>query len=132
LGRFCHLETFFGAGGIDNNSLTGSGGGVDGRLSGKCTLVGSGAENDGVVLSVDIALSTSLLMLSGGGDMLSIIARSFGEESSIKSTLRELISFPGVSRSSRRYPFNSSVHQPSIQTLTARDCSFPSCTSLGT
>ena len=87
MGRFCHLETFFGIGGIDNNSLTGSGGGVDGRLLGKCTLVGSGAENDGVVLSVDIASSTSLLMLSGGGDMLLIMARSFGEESLIKSTL---------------------------------------------
>jgi len=114
LGRFCHLETFFGAGGIDNNSLTSSGGGVDGRLLSKCTLVGLGAENNGVVLSVDIALSTSLLTLSGGGNMLLIMARSFGEESSIKSTSRELISFSGVSRSSRRYPFDLSVYQPSI------------------
>jgi len=101
LGRFCHLETFFGAGGSDNNSLTDSGEGVDGRLSGKCTLVESGAENDGIVLSVNIASLTSLLMLSGGGDVLSIIARSFGKESSIKSTSQELISFLGVSRSSR-------------------------------
>jgi len=79
------LETFFGAGGGDNSSLTGSRGRVDGRLSGKCTLVGSGAEIDEEMLSVDIASSTSLSMPSGGGDMLSIMVRSFGEESSIKS-----------------------------------------------
>jgi len=76
------LETFFGAGGGDNGSLTGSRGGVDKQLSGKCTLVRSGAEIDGEMLSVDIALLTSLSMLSRGGDMLSIMARSFGEESS--------------------------------------------------
>jgi len=113
------LETFFGAGEGDNSSLTGSRGGVDGRLSGKYTLVRSGTKIDGKMLSVDIALSTSLLMPSGGGDMLSIIVRLFSEESSMKSTSQELISFPDVSRSSRRYPFDSSVHHPSIQTLTA-------------
>ena len=107
------METFFGAGG-DNGFLTGSRGEVDERLSGKCTLVGSGAEIDREMLSVDIALSTSLSMLSREGDMLSIMARSFGEESSMKSTSRELISFLGVSRSSRRYPFDSSVYYPSI------------------
>jgi len=53
------------------------------------------------VLSVNIASLTSLLMLSGRDDILSIIARSFGKESSIKSTSQELISFLGVSRSSR-------------------------------
>ena len=104
------METFFGAGGGDNNSLTGSKEEVDGQLSGKCTLVGSEAENNGVVLSVDIASLTSLLMLSGGDDILLIMARSFGEESSIKSTSRGLISFPGVSRSLRQYPFDSSVY----------------------
>ena len=126
------METFFGAGGGDNDSLTGSREGVDGQLSGKCTLVGSEAESDGVVLSVDIISLTSLLMLSGEGDMLSIMARSFGKESSIKSTSQELISFPGISRSSRRYPFDSSVHQPSIQIFTAQDCNFPSHTGFGT
>jgi len=80
------LETFFGAEGGDNGSLTGLRGGVDGRLSGKCTLVGSGAKIDGEMLSVDIASSTSLSMPSGGGNILSIMVRSFGEESSIKST----------------------------------------------
>jgi len=95
------LEIFFGAGGDDNGSLIGSRGGVDKRLSSKCTLVRLGAEIDGEMLSVDITLSTSLSMLSGGGDMLSIIARSFSEESSMKSMSQELISFPGVSRSSR-------------------------------
>jgi len=104
------LETFFGAGGGDNNSLTGSREKIDGRLSGKCTLVGSEAESDGVVLSVDIASLTSLLMFSGGDDILLIMARSFGEESLIKSTSRELISFPDVSRSLRQYPFDSSVY----------------------
>ena len=113
------METFFGAGGDDNDSLTGSREGVDGRLSGKCTLVGSEAKSDGVVLSVNIASLTSLLMLFGGGDILSIMARSFGEESSIKSTSQELISFLGVSRSSRQYPFDLSVYQPSIRTFTA-------------
>jgi len=81
------LETFFGVGGGNNDFLTGSGEGVDRRLSDKCTLVRSEAESDGVVLSVNIALLTSLLMLFGEGNMLSIMARSFGEESSIKSTL---------------------------------------------
>jgi len=95
------LETFFGAGGGDNNSLTGSGGGVDGRLSGKCTLVGSEAKSDRVVLLVNIASSTSLLMLSRRGDILSMIAKSFGEESLMKSMSQELISFSGVFRSSR-------------------------------
>jgi len=80
------LETFFGAGGGNNSSLTGSRGEVDGQLSGKCTLVGLGAEIDGEMLSVDIALLTSLSMPSGEGDMLSIMVRSFGEESSMKST----------------------------------------------
>jgi len=81
------LETFFGIGGGNNDSLTGSGEGADRRLLGKYTLVRSEAKSDGVVLSVNIALLTSLLMLSGGGDMLLIMVRSFGEESSIKSTL---------------------------------------------
>ena len=84
------------------------------------------------MLLVDIASLTSLLILSGEGDMLSIMARLFGEESSIKSTSQELISFPGVSRSSRQYPFDLSVYQPSIQTLTAQDYSFLSRTGLGT
>ena len=95
------METFFGAGGGNNGSLTGSRERVDGRLLGKCTLVGSGAEIDREMLSVDIASLTSLSMSSGEGDMLSIMVRSLGEESSMKSTSRELISFPGVSRSSR-------------------------------
>ena len=80
------METFFGAGEGDNSSLTGSRGGVDGQLSGKCTLVRSGAKIDGEMLSVDIASSTSLSMPSGEGDMLSIMVRSLGEKSSIKST----------------------------------------------
>jgi len=79
------LETFFGIGGDNNGSLTGSRKGVDRRLSDKCILVGSGAKIDGKMLSVDIASSTSLSMPSGGGDMLSIMVRSFGEESSMKS-----------------------------------------------
>ena len=132
LGRLCHLETFFGIGGGNNDSLTGSGEGVDRRLLDKYTLVRSEAKSDGVVLSVNIALLTSLLMLSGGGDMLLIMVRSFGEESSIKSTLWELISLPGVSRSSRRYPFDLSVYQPSIQTFTAWDCNFLSYTGFST
>jgi len=80
------LETFFGAGGGDNGSLTDSRGGVDGRLSDKCTLVRSGAKIDGEMLSVDIALLTSLSMPSREGDMLSIMVRSLSEESSMKST----------------------------------------------
>jgi len=80
------LETFFGAGEGDSGSLTGSRGGVDERLSGKCTLVGSGAKIDGEMLSVNIASLTSLSILSERGDILSMIARSFGEESSMKST----------------------------------------------
>ena len=75
MGRFCHLETFFGIEGSNNNSLIGLEGGVDEQLSGKCTLVGSGAENDEVVLLVDIISLTSLLMLSKGGNMLLIMAR---------------------------------------------------------
>ena len=126
------METFFGAGRGDSGSLTGSRRGIDKQLSGKCTLVGSGAKIDGVVLSIDITLSKNVLMLSGGGGMLSIIARLLGEESLMKSMSQELISFPGVSRSSRRYPFDLSVHYPSIQTLTAQECSFLSCTGFGT
>ena len=95
------METFFGAGGGNNGSLTGSRERVDGRLLGKCTLVGSGAEIDREMLSVDIASLTSLSMLSGRDDILSMIARSFGEKSSMKSTSQELISFPDVSRFSR-------------------------------
>jgi len=95
------LETFFGAGGGNNSSLTGLREGVDERLSGKCTLVRSGAEINGEMLSVDITLLTSLLMPSRGGDMLSIMVRSFGEESLMKLTSQELISFLGISRSSR-------------------------------
>jgi len=53
-------------------------------------------------------------MFSGGGSIFSIIARSLGEESSIKSILQELINFPGVSRSSGQYPFDLSVYHPSI------------------
>ena len=101
-------------GGGDNGSLTGSRGGVDGQLSDKCTLVGSETKIDGEMLSVNITLLTSLLMSSEGDDMLSIIVRSLGEESSMKSMSQELISFPGVSRSSRRYSFDSFVHHPSI------------------
>ena len=95
------METFFGAEEDDSSSLTGSRGEVDEQLSGKCTLVGSGAKIDGEMLSVDIASLTSLSMLSGRDDILSMIARSFGEKSSMKSTSQELISFPDVSRFSR-------------------------------
>jgi len=105
---------------------------ADGWLLGKCTLVGSGAKIDEVVLSIDILLLTSLLMFSGGSGIFSIIARSLGKESSIKSPLQELINFPGVSRSSIQYPFDSSVYHPSIQTFTAWEYSFLSHTGFGT
>jgi len=108
------LETFFGAERGDSSSLIGSRGGVDKRLSDKYTLVRLGAKINEEMLSVDIALSISLSMLSRRGNILSIIARSFGKESSMKSTSQKLISFPGVSRSSRQYPFDSSVLYPSI------------------
>jgi len=80
------LEIFFSAEGGNSSSLTGSREGIDRQLSGKCILVRSGAKIDGIVLSINITLSTSLLMLSGEGGMLSIMVRSLGEEFSIKST----------------------------------------------
>jgi len=70
-------------------------------------------------------------MFSGGGSIFSIIARSLGEESSIKSILQELINFPGVSRSSGQYPFDLSVYHPSIQIFTAQEYSFLSYTGFG-
>ena len=103
MGRLCYLETLFGVGGDDSISLIGSEGEVNGWLSGKCTLVESGAKIDRVVLSIDIALLTSLLIFSGGSSIFSIIARSLGKESSIKSISWELINFPGVFRFSRQY-----------------------------
>jgi len=51
--------------------------------------------------------------------MLLMIARSLGEEFSIKSTLQELINFLGVLRSSRQYSFDLFVYHLSIQTFTA-------------
>jgi len=81
---------------------------------------------------MNIVLSTSLLILSEEGGILSITAKSLSEESSMKSISQKLINFPGVSRSSRQYPFNLSVYHPSIWTFTTQDYSFLSCTGFGT
>ena len=85
--KLSHLEAFFGARGGDRAFFIDEGGEkVDGQLLGKATFEGSGTRIDEGILSVDIALLTSLSMLSRGGGMLSIRARLFGEESLTKST----------------------------------------------
>jgi len=84
LGRFYYLETFFGIGEDDSDSLIGLEGEVDRQLSNKCILVKSEVKTDRVMLSINIILSTSLLTFFRRGSILLIIARLLGEKSSIK------------------------------------------------